>query len=160
MVNSDRTKERELKSCDTCPGAVGCAGDNLVPVLSEVYALYASGETDKFKILLSLSEDSDELIERYTGQVSRICWTKAALETIANVLSETADAEPFRESVIKKLDTAMDAFSNFPWYVSGLIGQVPDLYEAIIYRDENDLFASNISKRDFTKICKDAVYKD
>jgi hypothetical protein len=152
-----------LKSCDTCPGAVGCAGDNLVPVLSEIYVLYASGETDKFKILVSLSDSSDELIERYTGQVSRICWTKAALETIADVLSETSDASdigPFRESVIKKLDTAMDAFANFPWYVSGLIGQVPDLYEAIKYRDKTDLFASNISKRDLVKICKDAVYKD
>ena len=148
-----------MRSCDTCPGAIGCAGDNLVPVLTEVFALYAAGETDKFKILVSLSDDSDELIERYTDQVSRICWTKAALEVLANVLSETSNEESFHKSVVQKLNTAMDAFSNFPWYVSGLTGQAPDLYEAIKYRDTKDVFGAEISKREFTKICKDAVYK-
>ena len=153
-----------MRSCDTCPGSSECAGDNLVPVLAEIYNLFAAGTADKFDILFALSEQSEELFERYNDQVSRICWTKAALEIIADVLAGVnhpeGDSKTFRDVVRDILGTAVRAFEKFPWHVSGLIGQAPDLYDAISYRDQEDQFASLLSKREFVKLCKDVVYTD
>jgi len=153
-----------LRSCDTCPGSSECADDNLVPVLAEIYALFAAGTADKFDILFALSDQSEELFERYNDQVSRICWTKAALEIIADVLAginhQLDDNKAFSDVVRDILDTSVRAFEKFPWHVSGLIGQAPDLYEAISYRDRQDQFTSLLSKREFVKLCKDVVYTD
>ena len=153
-----------MRSCDSCPGGSECAGDNLVPVLTEIYSLYVAGETEKFAILFALSERSENLFERYNNQVSRICWTKAALQVIADVLVmgeyPQGRKELFSSYVGNVLGTAVSAFEKFPWYVSGLIGQAPDLYEAISYRDQEDTFASQLSKREFVKLCKDVVYGD
>jgi hypothetical protein len=151
-----------LRSCDICPGGSECAAVNLTPVLSEIHALYQAGTTDKFEILFALSGEAEELFERYNDQVSRICWTRAALEIIAGVLSSSCVRETnkdvFDEDVRKSLRTAVNAYAEFPWYVSGLIGQAGDLYDAVNYLDESDQFAVQISKREFVKICKKVVY--
>jgi len=148
-----------VRTCDTCPGGADCAGDNLVAVLAEVYGLYRSGLTDKFEILFALSDQAEALFERYNDQVSRICWTRAALAVIADVLAHMENddsAEPFAERVRQVLVTAVGAFEKFPWFVSGLIGQAPELYDAICYA--GDGVALRLSKRDFVKLCKDVVY--
>ncbi len=153
-----------MRTCDTCPGGSECAGDNLAPVLAEIYALYAAGTTDKFEILFSLSDQSEELFERYNDQVSRICWTKAALEVIADVLALSdypeGNDEIFHNRIRDILMSSVGAYANFPWYVSGLIGQAPDLYEAVSYLDQNGEFSARLSKREFVKLCKDVVYGD
>ncbi len=153
-----------MRTCDTCPGGSECAGDSLAPVLAEIYTLYAAGTTDKFEILFALSDQSEELFERYNDQVSRICWTKAALEVIADVLALSdypeGNDETFRNRVRDILTATVGAYANFPWYVSGLIGQAPDLYEAVRYLDQNGEFSSRLSRRDFVKLCKDVVYGD
>lgn len=153
-----------MRTCDTCPGGTNCAGDNLVPVLAEVYALHTDASRNKFEILFALSEESENLFERYNNQVSRICWTRAALETIANVLvaldHRGGDDEIFEGTVQHILSSAITAFSKFPWHVSGLIGQAPDLYEEVCYRDEEKEFSSRMSKRGFVKICKKVVYDE
>ncbi len=153
-----------LRTCDTCPGGTNCAGDNLAPVLAEIYALHDGSIRDKFEILFALSDESELLLERYNSQVSRICWTKAALETIANILATCeypqGDGDIFDENVSHILVRAVRAFANFPWYVSGLIGQAPDLYETVCYREEGNVFASQLSKRSFVKICKEVVYNE
>lgn len=151
-----------LRTCDTCPGGTNCAGDNLTPVLAEVYALHEAANRDKFDILFALSGESERLLERYNNQVSHICWTKAALETIADVLVAfeypQGERELFEENVRHILASAISAFANFPWHVSDLIGQAPDLFETVCYRDEGNIFASQMSKRSFVKICKEVVY--
>ena len=75
-----------MRSCDICPGGEACAGINLAPILVRVFDLYAAGKTDKFDILFALDEDEEELLETYTSNVSRACWSKAALIAIAEVL--------------------------------------------------------------------------
>lgn len=153
-----------MRSCDTCPGDLKCAADNLAPVLAEIYTLYAGGTTDKFEILFALSDEFEELFERYNDQVSRICWTKAALEVIAEILSACdgldQNKDGIRDHVHATLTTAVCAFANFPWYVSGLIGQAPELYEAIAYKDEKNQFVIWLSKREFVKMCKTVVYNE
>ena len=151
-------------SCNTCPGGTECAGDSLAPVLAEIYALYAAGTVDKFDILFALSAQSEALFERYNDQLSRICWTRAALEIIADVLVAADHPEGDKNLVCRHirdvLGVAVNAFEKFPWYVSGLIGQAPDLYEAIKYREPDDGITSRLSKREFVKLCKDVVYVD
>ena len=151
-----------MRTCDTCPGGSECAGDNLAPVLRQIYDLYAAGFTDKFDILFRLSGEAEALFERYNDQVSRICWTKAALEVIAaNLVSAGVDDEDKDsgiERVRQNLIASVKAFENFPWYVSGLIGQAPDLYETICYLDAGENFSNLFSKRQFVNLCKDVVY--
>jgi len=153
-----------VRSCDTCPGGAECAADNLAPVLSEIHALYRSGKTNKFDILFALPDDFEELFEKYNDQLSRICWTKAALEIIAETLATghnpDHDRQAFVNDVQQRLVTAVGAFENFPWYVAGLIGQAPDLYEEILYRDSPGLFASHMGKREFVKLCRTVIYKE
>ena len=153
-----------MRSCDTCPGGSECAADNLAPVLAEIYSLYTSGTTNKFDILFSLSSQSEELFDRYINQASRICWTKATLEIIANVLATSnypiENKEAVQNVVHQILSSAVAAFANFPWYVSGLIGQAPDLYDAVCYLDQKNIFSSYLSKRQFMKLCKDVVYME
>ena len=153
-----------MRTCATCPGGANCAGENLAPVLAEVHALYTAGSRDKFAILFALSAQSEALFERYNDQVSRTCWTKAALETIADALAAFAEAngggEAFDDSVRDILRAMVGAFANFPWYVSGLVGQAPDLYETVRHLEKGDIFASRISKRNFVKICKEVVYNE
>lgn len=153
-----------MRACDTCPGGVSCAGDNLAPVLAEVHALYEAGKRDKFAILFALSEQSETLFERYNNRVSRICWTKAALDTIANELAGIADCQDdddgFDDYVRHILLSMVGAFANFPWYVSGLVGQAPELYETVGQLKKGDNFASRISKRNFVRICKEVVYSE
>ncbi len=152
-----------MRSCDTCPGGSECAGDSLVPVLEEIYALYQSGVTNKFEILFALSDEAEVLFERYNDQVSRICWIKGALEVIAALLTPPGEInennDPSVDQVRQTLAVSVKTFENFPWYVSGLIGQAPDLYDAICYRDTSDRFSALLSKRNFVKLCKDVVYQ-
>lgn len=153
-----------MRSCDTCPGGGNCAADNLAPVLAEIYALYASGTTDKFAILFALSDGSEDLFERYNDQVSRVCWTRAALECIADQVVGRSysglDKSAYRQRVREILINAVSAFATFPWYVAGLIGQAPDLFEAIAHRDQQNVFSTFLSKRDFVKLCREVVYPD
>jgi len=141
-----------VRSCDTCPGTTDCAGINLHPILLQVHALYANGVTDKFDILFSLDEESEALLERYDDQVSKTCWTRAALLAIADIISEGTD------DVHALTASAVAAFERFPWQITELLEQAPDLFQAIVERDPTSAFAADMSKRDFAKICKAIAY--
>jgi len=141
-----------MRSCDTCPGSTDCAAVNLHPVLLRVHELYVGGMTDKFEILFSLGEESESLLERYNDQVSKACWTKAALLAIADIICDGND------DTQNLIDSAVTAFQRFPWQLTELVEQGPDLYQAIIERNPDSPLASDMSKRDFVKICKAIAY--
>ena len=149
-----------MRPCDTCPGGPACAGINLAPVLAEVHALYISGVTDKFEILFALEPESEDLIERYNDKISRDCWTRAALLTIANIISkkEILDDGDAGDIARETLGTAIKAFENFPWEVSELLEQAPNLYEAVQDLNPQNGVETKLSKRGFIKLCKEIVY--
>ena len=151
-----------MKSCDICPGGAACAGNNLAPILVRVFDLYAGGMRDKFEILFALDEAEEELLETYTANVQRACWTKAALSAIAEVLvrheDAAADGGDWPETVETTLTTARDAFQNFPWHLPDLAEQAPELHANVLERVSGGDFASAMSKRSFAKVCKAIVY--
>jgi len=142
-----------MRSCDTCPGSTDCAGVNLHPILLQVHGLYAGGVTDKFDILFSLDEASEALLERYDDQVSKACWTKAALLAIADIIATAKDQDS--NTLIA---SAVAAFERFPWQITELLEQAADLYQAIVERDPESPFATTLSKREFIKTCKAIAY--
>ena len=79
-----------MRSCDDCPSARGCAGNNLYPVLMQVYDLYAGGMTNKFDILDALDDDSEALLVRFNKLISPVCWSKAALLAMAEAIERVA----------------------------------------------------------------------
>lgn len=143
-----------MRSCDTCPGGADCAAVNLHPILLRVHSLYASGMTDKFDILFSLGEESEALLERHDDQVSKVCWTKAALLAMADIISNGP------EEAADLIASAVASFEHFPWQITELVEQAPDLYGAIIEQVPQSAFADTMSKRDFVKICKAIAYAD
>lgn len=149
-----------MRSCDTCPGGAACAGINLAPVLAEVHELYKSGITDKFDILFALEPESEELIERHNDKISRDCWTRAALLTIAGIIAKTEvpDGADAGEVAHETLRQAIKAFENFPWEVSELMEQAPNLYEAVQDLSQDSGVETKLSKRGFIKVCKNLVY--
>ena len=146
-----------MRSCDTCPGTTDCAGINLHPILLQVHGLYADGVTDKFDILFSLDEASETLLERYDDQVSKACWTKAALLAIADIITAAKDQDKDQDTNTL-ISTAVAAFERFPWQITELLEQAADLYQAIVERDPESPFATTLSKREFVKICKAIAY--
>ncbi len=151
-----------MRSCDDCPSAKGCAGNNLHPVLRQVYDLYASGVTDKFEILDALDDASETLLVKFNKLISPVCWSKAALLTIAEAILELdtdeTGAEDLENDVRTTVGLARDAFERFPWHLSELVEQAPDLYQAVIEASPGTGFADRISKRQMVKICKDVAY--
>ena len=151
-----------MKSCDDCLGSTTCAGHNLHPVLVRVYDLYDAGTTDKFDILFALGDADEDVLERYTVQVSPACWTKAALLAIAQVVSRLV-AEPLDPAdtvprVQYTISTARDAFARFPWSLDELVQQAPDLYSLIIEKCPDATLSDALGKRAFVKMCKDIFY--
>ena len=152
-----------MRSCDSCPSSKGCAGNNLHSVLKQVYDLYARGITNKFDILDSLDDASEDLLIRFNKQISPTCWTKAALLTIAEVIQELLakdghNAEDLKQNVINCISLANRAFEQFPWRLSELVEQAPELYEAVLEACPVNEFADKVSKRQLIKICKDIAY--
>lgn len=153
-----------MRSCDDCPSAKGCAGNNLYPVLMRVYDLYAGGMTNKFDILDALDDDSEALLVRFNKLISPVCWSKAALlataEAIGRIASDTGIVEGGggEARVRAAIAVARDAFENFPWRLSEMVAQAPDLYQAVIDACPDGAFAERVSKRAFVKICKDIAY--
>ncbi len=151
-----------MRSCDDCPSAQGCAGNNLYPVLMQVYDLYAGGMTNKFDILDALDDDSEALLVRFNKLISPVCWSKAALlataEAIGRVASEAGDGGKQEARVRAAIALARDAFENFPWRLSEMVEQAPDLYQAVLDACPDGVFAERVSKRAFVKICKDIAY--
>ena len=152
-----------MRSCDTCPSSKGCAGNNLYPVLKQVYNLYARGITNKFEILDLLDEASEELLIRFNKQISSICWTKAALLTIAEVIQdllaqEVSSVEELEQNIKICVTLANKAFEQFPWRLSELVEQAPELYEVVLEACPEKEFADKISKRQLIKICKGIAY--
>jgi len=156
-----------MRSCDTCPGNNECAATNLHPVLAQVFALYATGITDKFDILFALSPDSESLLERFDAKISPDCWTKAALLVISDRITTVSVGldfkghlqDNFQEQIRADLAMAVDSFEQFPWAVSELVEQATALYQAIIERTAESAFADRISKRSFVKLCKEVAYR-
>ena len=140
-----------MRSCDDCPSAKSCAGNNLHPVLKQVYDLYAQGLTNKFEILDALDDGSEELLERFNDRLSPDCWSKAALLAIAEVIEDMAADRA-------AVGRAKEAFERFPWQLSELVEQAPDLYQAVLEASPDTGFAERVSKRQMVKICKDVVY--
>jgi len=152
-----------MRSCDDCPNNAGCAGENLFPVLNHVLALYGEGVTDKFDILFRLGEDDEALLERFTYQVSDVCWTKAALKAIAQALAAKADActgdgDDMTTGIEQALAMALKAFARFPWHIDELIEQAPALHQAVLETDGSGAFAAAFPKRAFAKLCSSLAY--
>lgn len=153
-----------MRSCEDCPGGDACSGERLTPVLVRVFDLYAAGMTNKFEILFALGEEDEALLETYTRNVERACWTKAGLGAIADVLVRRADeadgADDWPAALEATLATARDAFARFPWRLTDLVEQAPDLHEAVLRRTGEGGFAQAVTKRAFAKACKAIVYAD
>ena len=153
-----------MLACDDCPGSTKCSGYNLHFVLVRVYDLYQSGKTNKFDILFSLSDEDEQLLERYTQNVERACWTKAALLAIVQILtrlSKSGDLPPgddLESIVFETIKSARDSFSSFPWHLEELVEQAPDLYAQIQEQCPDEDMCEQISKRGFVKICKSIAY--
>ena len=147
-----------MRNCDTCPGNTDCAGTYLHPVLSQVLGLYAAGTTDKFDILFSLGEENEALLEKYDDQISKACWTKAALLAIADIITDK-NSDNWSDEAPVLIASAVAAFERFPWQITELIEQAPDLYQAIFERQPDGAFAADVSKRAFVKFCKTVAYQ-
>ena len=151
-----------MQSCDDCPSSINCSGHNLHPVLVRVYDLYDAGMTDKFDILFALGDEDEDILERYTAQVSRACWTKAALLAIVEVVtrlgSEDMPPEDATRRVHDTVSAARDAFSRFPWRLDALVEQAPVLYALIVEKCPDKMLGDALSKRAFVKMCKDIAY--
>ena len=151
-----------MRACDTCPGSDSCAGNCLTPILVRVFDLYAGGTTDKFEILFALDEDDERLLETYTANVQRSCWTRAGLSAIAEILvrqeRDAAGRADWAALIEETLSTARDAFARFPWHLPDLVEQAPELHETVIDRLGGGGFAGAMSKRTFAKACKAIVY--
>lgn len=151
-----------MKSCDDCPSSTQCSGHNLQPVLVRVYDLFASGKTDKFDILFALDDEDEAILERYTTQVSRVCWTKAALLAIVEIVGRLGgqglDSEQLAQQVRTSIATAREAFARFPWQLDELVEQAPDLYALIQERCPDEALCDGMSKRSFVKMCKDIAF--
>jgi len=151
-----------MKSCDDCPGSNQCSGQNLHPVLVQVYDLYNSGMRDKFDILFALGDADEAILERYTVQVSQACWTKAALLAIAEVIVRIGNEglAPLEavQRVFETVITARDSFAMFPWHLDALVEQAPELYALIMEKCPDEALCASLSKRAFAKMCKDVVY--
>ncbi len=143
-----------MRTCETCPGGSDCAGFNLHPVLLQVHALFVGGTTDKFDILFALGEEHEALLEKHDNQLSKACWTRAALLAIADIIA----ARRGTEDVPALIASAVSAFERFPWQITELVEQAPDLYQDIIENDPEGPFARDMSKRAFVKICKAVAY--
>lgn len=146
-----------MRTCDTCPGATDCAGVNLHPVLLRVHELYAQGVTDKFDILFSLGEESEALLERYDDQVSKACWTRAALLAIADIIADGQRGGGSND-IHALMASAVAAFERFPWQINELVEQAPNLFQVVVERDPESDFAAGMSKRAFVQICKAIAY--
>jgi len=151
-----------VQSCDDCPGSVKCTSLHLHPILVRVFDLYAGGTQDKFDILFSLSEEDEEALELCDAQVSRECWTKAALLAIAEVVGRIGaggvapdDAE---QQLYNAIRTARAAFERFPWHMEELVDQAPGLYALIQEQCPSPQLCDQITKRAFLKACKEIVY--
>ena len=151
-----------MQSCDDCPGSVKCTSLHLHPILVRVFDLYAGGTQDKFDILFSLSEEDEEALELCDAQVSRECWTKAALLAIAEVVGRIGaggvapdDAE---QQLYNAIRTARAAFERFPWHMEELVDQAPGLYALIQEQCPSPQLCDRITKRAFLKACKEIVY--
>ncbi len=150
-----------MQSCDDCPGSVKCTSTHLHPILVRVYDLYAAGKHDKFDILFSLDDDDEEALELCNAQVSRTCWTKAALMAIGEVVGRIAEGgvpDDAEEQLYNCIRTARDAFAHFPWHLEELVEQAPDLYGLIQEQCEDPQLCKLITKRSFVKACKEIVY--
>lgn len=149
-----------MRSCDTCPGGDACAGNCLTPVLVRVFDLYAGGTTGKFEILFALDGDDEALLETYTANVQRACWTRAGLGAIAEVLvrHEAAGRDDWPAVIEDTLAAARGAFARFPWHLPDLVEQAPDLHASVMDRIGGGGFSGAVSKRTFAKACKAVVY--
>lgn len=151
-----------MKSCDDCPSSTLCSGHNLHPVLVRVHDLYGAGTTDKFDILFALGEADEEILERHSTHVSRVCWTKAALlaivEVVARLQGENVSADEAVQYVYRTIQTARDAFSRFPWNLDELVEQAPALHALIVEKCPDATLCDALGKRAFVKMCKDIVY--
>ena len=148
-----------MRSCDTCPGGKNCAAINLQPILSRVLTLYARGVTDKFQILFSLGEENETLLEKYNTQVSKDCWSRAALLTIAGMITEK-NSKKWNNDTSSLIGHAVAAFEPFPWQINELVAQAPELYQAICENDLSGTFSDKVSKRKFAKFCKTVTFSN
>jgi len=118
--------------------------------------------SNKFDILDALDDESEALLERFNDRLSPICWSKAALLAIADVVQQLAapdaPAKDMEARVQAAISMAIKAFEQFPWQLSELVEQAPDLYQAVLEACPDTAFADQISKRSLVKICKDIAY--
>lgn len=152
-----------MKSCDDCPGSVKCTSVHLHPILVRVYDLYADGMHDKFDILFSLSDEDEKALELCDAQVSRDCWTKAALLAIGEVVGRIGQGggslpDDAVEQLYATIKTACAAFDRFPWHLHELVEQAPELYALIQEQCPAPDLCDRVSKRAFVKACKEIAY--
>jgi len=151
-----------VQSCDDCPGSVKCTSLHLHPILVRVFDLYAGGMHDKFDILFALDDEDEEALELCDAQVSRECWTKAALLAIGEVIGRIGAGgtvpEDAEQQLFGTIRMARDAFERFPWHLQELVEQAPGLYALIQEQCPSPELCERVSKRMFLKTCKDIVY--
>lgn len=153
-----------MRSCEDCPGGAACAGNGLHPVLIRVYDLYQAGLRDKFDILAGLESGDEALLERYNSRISSVCWSKAALLSIAEILGrlgkagvdnqQPAPPEDLEAEVMATLSRAHDAFARFPWQVQDLLTQVPALHDRLLEQWPDEAPWNTLSRRGLTRMCK------
>lgn len=156
--NGDCRRKNNVRTCDTCPGGNDCAAVNLHPILVQVHDLHASGLTDKFDILFSLGEESEALLEKYDIQISKVCWSKAALLAIADIITNS-NCNNWDSDAPDLIASAVNAFERFPWQINELVEQAAGLYQEICEREPSGQFAAEVSKRAFVKYCKTVSYQ-
>jgi len=131
--------------------------------LVRVFDLYGTGTVDKFDILFALDEQDEAIIERYSAQVSRVCWTKAALLAIVEVVSRLGGEQISPDQAIARVRetvrTARDAFLRFPWSLDALVDQAPELYALIVEKCPDAALCDALGKRAFVKMCKDIAFE-
>lgn len=149
-----------MQSCDVCPNSADCAGTNLHPVLVKVFDLYHGGTTDKFDILFALDPADEALLEQYAHRVSRSCWTKAALLAIADIIArQDPDPDAVVADVRGVIGEAVDAFDRFPWNLPNLVDAAPQLLDMIHEASESQALRRGLTRRNFTRMCKDIAYR-
>ncbi|CCQ72932.1 hypothetical protein [Magnetospira sp. QH-2] len=151
-----------MESCERCPGADKCASENIQPLLEHAYRLHQKG-LDKMEILLAVDDELEQLIERYTADISPRCWNKAAVFAMAKVLADADNAtEAEGPGLITlyrtKLSHAIAAFEPFPWNVTDLDRKSAELYDRLKSMSNHHHFSKRITQRAFRKLCADLAF--
>ncbi|GAB6054590.1 hypothetical protein JCM17960_34100 [Magnetospira thiophila] len=150
-----------MESCKRCPGADACASENIQPLLEHAYRLHQKG-LDKMEILFAVDDQLEQLVERYTANISANCWNKAAVLALTHILAQADNATETDgaglESLFRtRLARAVAAFEAFPWNVKDLDRKAAEIYGRLSDLTSQPPLSDRVSQRTFRKICSDVA---